>query len=39
MGGYITECNENGCPVDCPYIEDYPNCYCEEVKENEHDGE
>lgn len=39
MGGYIEEVNENGCPVDCPYIDDYPNCYCEEAKEKQEGSE
>lgn len=23
--------NDNGCPYNCPCLDDYPNCYCEEI--------
>ena len=26
-----TEFDENGCPVDCPCLELYPDCYCKHI--------
>lgn len=26
-----TEFNNNGCPTTCPCLEDYPDCYCMEI--------
>ena len=30
-----TKFNKNGCPITCPCIEDYPDCYCMEITDDE----
>ena len=30
-----TKWNDNDCPYNCPCIEDYPNCYCQELIEED----
>ena len=32
-----TEFDDNGCPRNCPCREDYPDCYCQEILEDEND--
>jgi len=34
-----TKFNDNGCPVDCPCLDDYPNCYCMEIIDGDNQKE
>lgn len=31
--------DENGCPIDCPCLEEYTNCYCMEIQKDHDENE
>ena len=30
--------DENGCPIHCPGLDDYPNCYCMDLIADKNDS-